>query len=112
MRDQNAHTVLKLRKVSHELLCLKSPLSREILLIVASGGGAVELRQLFKLIRMTPVAVRLNVQSLIEDGRLELRQHETNRRCKVVSLTNKGWALMREYEQQVQICLSGWSHVP
>ena len=112
MRDQNAHTVLKLRKVSHELLCLKSPLSCEILLIVASGGGAVELRQLFKLMRVTPVAVRLNVQSLIEDGRLELRQHTTNRRCKVVCLTDKGWALMQEYEQQVQSCLSGWSHVP
>lgn len=110
MISQNAHVLLSLRKVSHELLCFKSPLSREILLNVASVSGAVELRQLFKRIRMTPTAVRLNIQALIEDGYLDLRQHPTNRRCKIVCLTDKGWGLMRAYEQQVQQCLNGWSH--
>ena len=112
MHSQNARVLLGLRKVSHELLCFKSPFLREILLIVASASGAIELRQLFKLMKMTPTAVRLNIQSLIEDSYLELRQHPTNRRCKVVCLTDKGWALMREYEQQVQKCLSGWSRAP
>ena len=111
MLNQNARALLSLTEVSHGLLCFKSPLSREILLTVASGSGAVELRQVLKLMRMTPAAVRLNIQSLIENGHLELRQHETSRRCKVVCLTDKGWTLMREYEQQVQKCLSGWSHV-
>jgi DNA-binding MarR family transcriptional regulator len=111
MLDRNAHTLLRLRKISRELLSFKSALSRDILIIVASGSGAVELRQLFKLIRMTPTAVRLNVQSLIDDDYLELSQHMTNRRCKIVRLTDKGWALMRQYEQQVQNCLKEWSYV-
>ena len=112
MLNQNAHVLLSLRKVSREVLCFKSQLSPEILLIVASASGAIELRQLFKGMGMTPTAIRLNIQSLIEDGYLELRQHPTNRRCKVVCLTDKGWALMRDYEQQVQNCLSGWLRVP
>ena len=111
MLPQNAHTLIRLGEVSRELLRFKSPFSRDILLFVASGSGELELRLLFKQMRMTPAAVRLNVQSLIEDGCLELRQHPTNRRCKVVCLTDDGWALMREYERQIQKCLGGWSQL-
>ena len=111
MLPQNAHTLIKLAEVSRKLLRFKSPFSRDILLFVASSNGELELRLLFKLMRMTPAAVRLNVQSLIEGGYLELRQHPTNRRCKVVCLTAGGWALMREYERQIQKSLSGWSQM-
>ena len=110
MRNQNAETILGIRKLTRDLLCLRSELSGEILLIVASNGGNIELRQLFKLMRMTPAAVRQNIQLLMNDGHLELRQHMTNRRCKVVCLTDKGLAVMREYEQQIQNCLSRWKN--
>lgn len=111
MRNQNAQIILSVSKLTRDLLCLRSELSGEILLIVASSSGEIELRQLFKLMRMTPAAVRQNLQLLINDGHLELRQHTTNRRCKVVCLTDKGLAVMREYERQVQKCLSGWGAV-
>ncbi len=111
MLDCNAFAVLKLRKVSRELLPFRSSLSLDILLILASGRGEFELRELFKLIRATPTATRLHVQSLIDDGLIELGQHPTNRRCKVVNLTNAGWTLMREYELQIQECFSGWVQV-
>ena len=111
MRNKNAQIVLCVRKLTHDLLCFRSELSGEILLIVTSSSGTIELRQLFKLIRMTPAAVRQNVQLLINDDYLELRQHPTNRRCKIVCLTDRAWAVMRKYEQEVQKCLSGWSKV-
>ena len=111
MLSQNAHTLVKIGEVSRKLLRFKSPFSKDILLFIASSNGELELRLLFKQMRMTPAAVRQNVQSLIEGGYLELRQHPTNRRCKVVCLTDDGWKLMREYERQIQKCLRGWSQL-
>ena len=110
MLDCNARALLNLTKVSRKLLPFRSSLSRDILLIIASERGLFELRELFKLIAATPTATRLHVQSLIDDGFITLEQHPTNRRCKVISLTENGWTLMREYEQQVQKCFSGWRH--
>ena len=112
MLDCNARAILKLRWISRSLLPFRSALSRDILLIVTSEGGAFELRKLFKIIAATPTATRLHVQSLIDDGFVELGQHLTNRRCKVVSLTEKGWTLMREYERQVQECVDEWRQAP
>jgi DNA-binding MarR family transcriptional regulator len=111
MLDCNARALLSLRKISRDLLPFRSSLSRDILLIIASGRGQFELRALFKLIGATPTATRLHVQSLIDEGFVELRQHPTNRRCKVVSLTENGWTLMRAYEREAQACLSLWRHV-
>lgn len=111
MLDCNASALLSLRKISRDLLRFRSSLSRDILLIIASGRGQFELRALFKLIGATPTATRLHVQSLIDDGFVELQQHPTNRRCKVVSLTENGWTLMRGYERQAQECLSLWRQV-
>lgn len=109
MHALNARALLDLKKLSRALLPCRSALSRDILLIIASEGGAYELRQLFKFIAATPTATRLHVQSLMDDGLVELGQHETNRRCKVVSLTEQGWTLMREYERQAHEILSHWS---
>ena len=111
MLDCNARALLSLRKISRDLLPFRSSLSRDILLIIASGRGQFELRALFKLIGATPTATRLHVQSLIDEGFVELRQHPTNRRCKVVSLTENGWMLMRGYERQAQECLNLWRQV-
>jgi len=111
MLNCNAKALLSLRKVSRNLLPFRSSLSRDILLTIASGRGQFELRALFKLIGATPTATRLHVQSLIDDGLIELQQHPTNRRCKIVSLTENGWTLMRAYEQQAQECLSLWRQV-
>ena len=112
MLDQNAHVVLKLGKVSQELFAFKSFLSREILLNVASHCGACELRKIYKLIEATPTAIRLHIQSLEDDAYVLLRPHDTNRRCKIVCLTHKGWALMREYEQQLDLMLQDWITSP
>ena len=108
MLDCNAHMMLELERISRELFLFKSPLSRQILLIVASHGGVCELRKLFKLMEATSIATRLHVQSLEEEDFVELCPHETNRRCKLIRLTDKGWALMREYERQCQLALSAW----
>ena len=66
MRNKNAQIVLSVREVTHHLLCFRSELSGEILLIVKSSSRKIELRQLLKLIRMTPAAVRQNIQLLIK----------------------------------------------
>ena len=108
MLDCNAHILLELERISRELFLFKSPLSRHILLIVASHGDVCELRKLFKLMQATSIATRLHVQSLEEEDFVELCPHETNRRCKLIRLTDKGWALMREYERQCQLALSAW----
>lgn len=93
---------------SRELFLFKSPLSRQILLTVTRYCGVCELRKLFKLMEATAIAIRLHVQPLEEEGFVELCPHETNRRCKLIKLTDKGWTLMREYERQCQQALSGW----
>ena len=111
MLDRNARVLLNLRKMSRDMLPARSSLSRDILLIVASEGGVFELRKLFKIIAATPTATRLHVQSLIDDGFVGLGQHPTNRRCKVVSLTQKGWSLMRAYERQAQESINAWRQV-
>ena len=111
MRIQNAQVILDVRRVTRDLLCFRGEWSGEILLLVASSSQTIELRQLFRLMRMTPTAVRQHIQLLINDGYLDLRQHRTNRRCKVVCLTDKGLALMCEYEQEVQKHMTGWSQV-
>ena len=108
MLDCNALTLLDLDSIARKVLCFRSPLSREILLILASCCGELELRKLYKKIEATPTAIRLHVQSLMDDGYVELCQHLTNRRCKLVQLTDKGRQLMQDYEQQVQKVLIAW----
>ena len=108
MLDCNALALLDLDGIGRKVLCFRSSLSREILLILASCCGECELRKLYKKIDATPTAIRLHVQSLMDDGYVDLSQHATNRRCKVLQLTDSGLALLREYEQQVHEALRGW----
>lgn len=108
MLDCNARAVLEIKEISRKLLLFKSPLSREVLLVVASFRGECELRHLFKRIEATPTAIRLHVQALVDDRYVELCRHPTNGRCKMVRLAERGWDLMRAYELQVQQALSGW----
>ncbi len=108
MLHHNASALLQLGTVSRQLLCFRSPMSREILLLLASGGGSYELRRLYKQIDATHTAVRLHVQSLMEDGYVELCQHPTNRRCKIVQLTDKGQQLMKDYEAALRPILANW----
>ena len=109
MLDRNAQIMLELESISRELFLFKSPLSRQILLVVVSRSGVCELRKLFKLMEATAIATRLHIQSLEEEGYVELSPHETNRRCKLIRLTAKGVALMREYELRCQQALAAWS---
>lgn len=83
-------------------------MSREILLLLASGKGSYELRRLYKQTDATHTAVRLHVQSLMEDGYVELCQHPTNRRCKIVQLTDKGHQLVKDYEAALRPILANW----
>jgi len=108
MQACNAQVLLDFERTSLGLSDFKSRLSVHVLLVVATTGGVCELRKLFKLMDATAVSLRLHVQSLDDEGYMELYAHETNRRCKMLRLTDKGWALMREYERRCQLALSAW----
>ena len=85
-----------------------SMLSREVFLEVAAEGGELELRELYKRIQATSTAVRLHVQSLIDEDFLELSQHATNRRCKIVRLTTTGKEMLTQFERKAHSLISGW----
>lgn len=111
MLSTNAQTLILLRDIERSLFNFKSPLSRDILLQLSATAGTRELRELLKLSEATPIATRLHIQSLEEDGYVELCAHETSRRCKNVRLTAKGLSLMNEYEQRAQEAIVRWKRV-
>ena len=111
MMEANAQVLLEIKKVSHQLLQIKSQLSHDILLTIASYNGTCDLRILFKKIEATPAAIRLHVQGLEDEGYVYVCTHQTNRRCKVACLTDKGLNLMRGYEREIQNALNSWQTV-
>lgn len=108
MRKDRARIILDLRTLGDRLFRFKSPLSRVILLHIASHGGECELRTLMKSVEATPVAIRQHIQSLESGGYLTLRGHPTNHRCKTVSLTEKALELLREYEVRLSDAAIRW----
>lgn len=108
MQKQRAQIILELRMLGDRIFQFKSPLSRVILLRIASYGGECELRVLMKAIDASPVAVRQHIQSLESERYLTLGTHETNRRCKMVALTDKALALLRQYEASLSDAANRW----
>lgn len=111
MRDAYAQIILDAREIGPSLFRFKSPLSRVILLHVACAGGRCELRTLLKRLEATSVAARQHIHSLVTDGFLKMDTHPSNRRCKVVSLTEKSRKLLTIYEARLQEMVLRWSAV-
>lgn len=108
MREAYAQIVLDAREIGPNLFRFKSPLSRIILLHVAREGGQCELRILLKRLEATSVAARQHIQSLVTEGLLNIEKHPSNRRCKVVSLTESSRALLRTYERRLHEVAAKW----
>lgn len=108
MRDAYAEIILDAREIGPSLFRFKSPLSRVILLHVAREGGQCELRTLLKRLEATSVAARQHIQSLVTEGFLVIETHPSNRRCKVVSLTESSRALLRTYERRLHEVAAKW----
>lgn len=108
MRKERARIILDLRTLGDRLFRFKSTLSRVILLHIASHGGECELRTLMKTVEATPVAIRQHIQSLESEGYITLGAHISNRRCKMVSLTEKGSTLLQEYEARLSDAAAMW----
>lgn len=112
MRDVYAQIILDAREIGSCLFRFKSPLSRVILLHVAGEGGECELRTLLKQLDATSVAARQHIHSLVTEGFLSMETHPSNRRCKVISLTEKSWKLLTIYEARLHEVVLRWSAVP
>ena len=112
MRKERARIILDLRTLGDRLFRFKSTLSRVILLHIASHGGECELRTLMKTVEATPVAIRQHIQSLESEGYITLGAHVSNRRCKIVALTEKASAVLREYEEHLSDAADRWRQRP
>ena len=108
MREAYARIVLDAREIGPSLFRFKSPLSRVILLQVAREGGQCELRTLLKRLEATSVAARQHIQSLVTEGFLSIQTHPSNRRCKVVSLTEHSRGLLAQYEHRLHSVVAEW----
>ena len=108
MRAVNARIILDARATGASLFRFKSALSRVILLHIASMDGECELQVLIKKLDATSVATRQHIQLLETEGLLRIGQHPSNRRCKVVALTEKAWALLQHYEERLGRAILRW----
>lgn len=108
MRAVNARIILDVRATGASLFRFKSALSRLILLHIASMDGECELRVLIKRLDATSVATRQHIELLETEGLLRIRQHPSNRRCKMVALTEKAWVLLQHYQEQLRRAVLGW----
>lgn len=108
MRAWNARTILDARATRASLFRFKSALSRVILLHIVSMEGECELRVLIKQLDATSVATRHYIQLLETEGLLRVGPHPSNRRCKIVGLTERAWALLKQYEAQLGVTVLRW----
>ena len=108
MRAGYAQIILEAREIGPSLFRFKSDLSRVILLHIAGEGGQCELRALLKQVEATSVAARQHIQSLVTEGFLNIETHPSNRRCKVVSLTESSRALLMRYEHRLHEVAAKW----
>lgn len=111
MRKAHAQLVLEARAVGPALFRFKSDLSRVILLNLVCLGGASELRILLRKLDATAVAARQHIQFLEIEGYLNVQTHETNRRCKIVCVTDKAWQLMSAYEAELATLARRWCNI-
>ena len=112
MRKERARIILDLRTLGDRLFRFKSTLSRVILLHIASHGGECELRTLMKTVEATPVAIRQHIQSLESEGYITLGTHVSNRRCKIIALTERASELLRDYEDHISDAALKWLAPP
>lgn len=108
MRAGNARIILDARATGASLFRFKSALSRVILLHIASMEGECELRVLIKQLDATSVATRQHIQLLEMEGLLRVSPHPSNRRCKIVGLTEQAWELLKRYEAQLGAAVLRW----
>lgn len=108
MREECARIIIEAREIGPSLFRFKSPLSRVILLHIALEGGTCELRSLLKRLEATSVAARQHIQLLVDEGLLHMEKHPSNRRCKVVSLTDSSRALLTQYENHLNDLVAKW----
>ena len=112
MRKDRARIILDMRTLGDRLFRFKSTLSRVILLQIASHGGECELRTLMKTVEATPVAIRQHIQSLESKGYITLCAHVSNRRCKIVALTDRATELLCDYENHLSDAALKWLAPP
>lgn len=108
MRSAYAQIILDARAIGPNLFRFKSSLSRLILLHVAREGGQCELRALLKQLDATSVAARQHIHSLVTEGFLNMETHPSNRRCKIVCLTEKSRSLLKGYEALLNEAVLKW----
>lgn len=108
MKKDNALILLGLKETEGRLFRFKSALSKEILLHISISGEECEMRHLMKAVNVTPVAARQHIQLLEHEGFLAVSGHRSNRRCKMVSLTEKSRALLKEYEAALSEIIQNW----
>lgn len=108
MRSAYAQIILDARAIGPNLFRFKSSLSRLILLHVAREGGQCELRALLKQLDATSVAARQHIHSLVVEGFLDMETHRSNRRCKIVCLTDKSRLLLTDYEALLREAVLKW----
>lgn len=111
MQGVNANTVLRVLDICDRLFVFKSLLSCRVLLYVAANQGCCGLRDVFKTNFATDIALRQHIKILEDRGFVKTKITKESRRCKEISLTDKGYELLQQFELEVQSTVFGWKKV-
>lgn len=86
----------------YDILKIKTHISAVILFKIAASGGLIDMKDLLAASKHTPISIRLHIQYLLDSGIVEISPSETDRRSKVVKLTDSGRKMIEEFETIVE----------
>lgn len=94
----------------YEILKIKTHVGAVVLFKIASHGGRIEMKELLTATKHTPIAIRLHIQYLIDAGIVEIHPSPTDRRSKIVEMTENGRRMIREFDSVVEDQLKKITH--
>ena len=101
MRADISAFLYSVSTAEYEILKIKTHISAVILFKIAAMGGSADMKDLLAASKHTPISIRLHIQYLLDSGVVEIIPSETDRRSKVVNLTEPGRRMIEEFESVV-----------
>lgn len=113
MRTDISAFLYNVSTAQYDVLKIKTHISALILFKIASQGGSIDMKDLLAASKHTPISIRLHIQYLLDSGTVEIKQSDTDRRSKVVTLTSNGRRMIENFESIVEDhlpTLNGFAH--
>lgn len=102
MRTEISAFLYSVSTAQYDILKIKTHISAVILFKIAAQGGSIDMKDLLAASKHTPISIRLHIQYLLDSGIVEIKPSESDRRSKVVTLTNSGRRMIEDFEEIVE----------